>query len=305
MQKSSRKASGNFESKTLPEPHGPLVGADHKIELHGPESAGLSAFERMSAHGARHAPAGGARGSDVTAISHVRSSALLISMQKVRADYFIVFFSDEYFVRRGEPVSKGFRTGHIARQSICFTVTDDGFEDLPDGVRIGRARGPDGYHGTNIALMTNLEFTPLVFLISMAGGYLGALTGLGGGVVVTPALTLLLGVDIRYAIGASLVSVIATSSGAAAAYVREGYSNIRIGMFLEIATTFGALFGAFISSRTPTSVLSIIFGLVLLHACLAIQPRAFREPGEQPRGSISDAAQAQRQLSRRCGPRAV
>ena len=114
--------------------------------------------------------------------------------------------------------------------------------------------------------MTNLEFTPLVFLISMAAGYLGALTGLGGGVIVTPALTLLLGVDIRYAIGASLVSVIATSSGAAAAFVREGYSNIRIGMFLEIATTFGALLGAFLSSRTPTSILAIIFGIVLLHS---------------------------------------
>jgi uncharacterized membrane protein YfcA len=114
--------------------------------------------------------------------------------------------------------------------------------------------------------MTILEFTPLVFLISTIAGYLGALTGLGGGVVVTPALTLLLGVDIRYAIGASLVSVIATSSGAAAAYVREGYSNIRIGMFLEIATTLGALAGAFLSSRTPTSVLSIIFGVVLLHS---------------------------------------
>jgi hypothetical protein len=114
--------------------------------------------------------------------------------------------------------------------------------------------------------MTNLEFTPLVFLISMTAGYLGALTGLGGGVVVTPALTLLMGVDIRYAIGASLVSVIATSSGAAAAFVREGYSNIRIGMFLEIATTFGALLGAFLSSRTPTSVLAIIFGVVLLHS---------------------------------------
>ena len=114
--------------------------------------------------------------------------------------------------------------------------------------------------------MTNLEFTPLVFLISTVAGYLGALTGLGGGVVLTPALTLLLGVDIRYAIGASLVSVIATSSGAAAAYVREGYSNIRIGMFLEIATTLGALAGAFLSSRTPTSVLSIIFGVVLLHS---------------------------------------
>ena len=114
--------------------------------------------------------------------------------------------------------------------------------------------------------MTNLEFTPLVFLIAMTAGYLGALTGLGGGVIVTPALTLLLGVDIRYAIGASLVSVIATSSGAAAAYVREGFSNIRIGMFLEIATTLGALLGAFLSSRTPTSILAIIFGVVLLHA---------------------------------------
>ena len=114
--------------------------------------------------------------------------------------------------------------------------------------------------------MTNLEFTPLVFGISAVAGCLGALTGLGGGVVVTPALTLLLGVDIRYAIGASLVSVIATSSGAAAAFVREGYSNIRIGMFLEIATTIGALFGAFLATRTPTSVLSLIFGLVLIHA---------------------------------------
>jgi hypothetical protein len=114
--------------------------------------------------------------------------------------------------------------------------------------------------------MTNLEFTPLVFGISAIAGCLGALTGLGGGVVVTPALTLLLGVDIRYAIGASLVSVIATSSGAAAAFVREGYSNIRIGMFLEIATTLGALFGAFLATRTPTAILSVVFGLVLLHA---------------------------------------
>ena len=114
--------------------------------------------------------------------------------------------------------------------------------------------------------MTNLEFTPLVFGISAVAGCLGALTGLGGGVVVTPALTVLLGVDIRYAIGASLVSVIAASSGAAAAYVREGYSNIRIGMFLEIATTLGALLGAYLATRTPTSILSVIFGVVLLHS---------------------------------------
>jgi uncharacterized protein len=114
--------------------------------------------------------------------------------------------------------------------------------------------------------MTIQEFTPLVFLISVVAGLLGALTGLGGGVVVTPALTLLLGVDIRYAIGASLVSVIATSSGAAAAFVREGYSNIRIGMFLEVATTLGAIAGAVLARHVPTSALSVIFGVVLMHA---------------------------------------
>src|ERR1700688_2117624 len=122
--------------------------------------------------------------------------------------------------------------------------------------------------------MTNLEFTPLVFGISAIAGCLGALTGLGGGVVVTPALTLLLGVDIRYAIGASLVSVIATSSGAAAAYVREGYSSIRIGMFLEIATTLGALAGAFLATVVPTTALAVIFGLVLIYsAYISRKPR--------------------------------
>ena len=85
--------------------------------------------------------------------------------------------------------------------------------------------------------MNILEFTILIWLGSLAAGFLGSLTGLGGGVVIVPFLTLVLGVDIRYAIGASLVSVIATSSGAAAAYVKEGFSNIRIGMFLEMAAT--------------------------------------------------------------------
>lgn len=114
--------------------------------------------------------------------------------------------------------------------------------------------------------MTVAEFIPVVIVAALLAGFVGSLTGLGGGVIVTPVLTLFLGVDIRYAIGATLVSVIATSSGAAAAYVRDGYSNIRIGMFLEIATTFGALFGAFLGTRVPTSALSIIFGLILLHA---------------------------------------
>ena len=108
------------------------------------------------------------------------------------------------------------------------------------------------------------EFTLIVALISAAAGFLGALTGLGGGVVVTPVLVLMLGVDLRYAIGATLVSVIATSSGAAAAYVREGFSNIRIGMFLEVATTLGAIAGAALAARTSPSTLSVIFGVILL-----------------------------------------
>src|SRR6516162_4877675 len=112
--------------------------------------------------------------------------------------------------------------------------------------------------------MTVIEFTVLVAAGSLLAGFLGALTGLGGGVVVVPMLTLLFHVDIRYAIGASLVSVIATSSGAAAAYVREGYSNIRIGMFLEIATTVGAIVGAMIATHVTTNAIGIVFGLVLL-----------------------------------------
>src|ERR1700690_1419808 len=114
--------------------------------------------------------------------------------------------------------------------------------------------------------MNILEFTSLVFAGSVIAGLLGSLTGLGGGVVLVPLLTLFFKVDIRYAIGASLVSVIATSSGAAAAYVKEGFSNIRIGMFLEIATTLGALAGAFLAVRLPTKLIGIIFGGVLLYS---------------------------------------
>ena len=114
--------------------------------------------------------------------------------------------------------------------------------------------------------MTILTFTITVWAISALAGFLGALTGLGGGVIVVPALTLALGVDIKYAIGASLVSVIATSSGAAAAYVKEGYSNVRIGMFLEIATTIGALIGAHLAAHISTHAIAIIFGLVLLQS---------------------------------------
>src|SRR5450756_370441 len=122
--------------------------------------------------------------------------------------------------------------------------------------------------------MTILEFTAIVAIVSFVAGLLGSLTGLGGGVVLVPLLTALFHVDIRYAIGASLVSVIATSSGAAASYVKEGFSNIRIGMFLEIATTFGALLGAFLATRMPTSTLAIIFGVVMIYsAFVSRKPR--------------------------------
>ncbi|HUL41591.1 MAG TPA: sulfite exporter TauE/SafE family protein [Burkholderiales bacterium] len=112
--------------------------------------------------------------------------------------------------------------------------------------------------------MNILEFSTVVWLGSIAAGFLGALTGLGGGIMVIPMLTLMLGVDIHYAAGAALISVIATSSGAASAYVREGYINLRIGMFLQIATTIGAVVGATLTVYIAGSSIAVIFGAVLL-----------------------------------------
>jgi uncharacterized protein len=131
--------------------------------------------------------------------------------------------------------------------------------------------------------MDILEFTIVILMGSMLAGFLGALTGLGGGVVIVPFLSLVLGTDIRYAIGASLVSVIATSSGSAAAYVKEGFSNIRIGLFLEMATTMGALIGAGLAGLIPVSMIAVIFGLVLLYSAGAsIKPRHVAADEEPP-----------------------
>jgi uncharacterized membrane protein YfcA len=112
--------------------------------------------------------------------------------------------------------------------------------------------------------MPILLMSALLAAGAFAAGLLGALTGLGGGIVIVPLLTLGFGVDLRYAVGASLVSVIATSSGAAAAYVKEGYTNIRVGMLLEVATTIGALGGAWIAGWISPSAIAVIFGIVLL-----------------------------------------
>jgi uncharacterized membrane protein YfcA len=132
--------------------------------------------------------------------------------------------------------------------------------------------------------MNNLEFTLLVASGSFMAGFLGALTGLGGGVVLVPLLTLVFQVDIRYAVGASLVSVIATSSGAAVAYLRDGFSNIRIGMFLEVATTVGALFGAFLAAKVSTAAIGVVFGLMLLYSGYT----STRTPVESPEDDHPD-----------------
>src|SRR3954468_10207193 len=111
--------------------------------------------------------------------------------------------------------------------------------------------------------MTPLQFDLLVFVLSVIAGVFGSLLGLGGGIIVIPVLTLLFKIDIRYAIGASIVSVIATSSGAAAAYVREHLTNLRVAMVLEVATTSGALTGAYLAGVVGGRALYVIFGLVL------------------------------------------
>ena len=131
--------------------------------------------------------------------------------------------------------------------------------------------------------MTILGFTLIVFAGAMIAGFLGALTGLGGGVVIVPLLTLAFGVDIHYAIGASLVAVIGTSSGAAAAYVKEGFTNIRIGMFLEIATTIGAIGGAFLAGVLAPSIIAVIFGLVLIYSSfLSLRGKHDDPKGDDP-----------------------
>jgi uncharacterized membrane protein YfcA len=123
--------------------------------------------------------------------------------------------------------------------------------------------------------MSVTVLTLIILIGSYFAGLLGSLTGLGGGVVIIPLLTILLGVNIQYAIGASLISVIATSSGSAAAYVKEGITNIRLGMFLEIATTAGAMVGALIAVYIPTNFIAVLFGVILiLSAVMSLRKKA-------------------------------
>jgi hypothetical protein len=118
--------------------------------------------------------------------------------------------------------------------------------------------------------LTPIDFVVTLAIISIAAGVLGSLVGLGGGVVIVPVLTILYHVDIRLAIGASIISVIATSSGAAAAYVKDRMTNLRAGMFLEIATTTGAVTGAYLTILLPTRFLFILFAIVLGYSAFAM-----------------------------------
>lgn len=116
--------------------------------------------------------------------------------------------------------------------------------------------------------MSLILFSLIILIGAMCAGFVGSLSGLGGGIIIIPLLTVFLGVDIHYAIGTALVAVIATSSGSASAYVKEGITNMRLGMLLEIATTAGAVAGAMIATSAPTSALAIIFGLTLIFSSI-------------------------------------
>ena len=118
--------------------------------------------------------------------------------------------------------------------------------------------------------MTPLAFVLVVFGISLLAGFLGSLLGLGGGLIVVPALTLMLGVDIRLAIGASIVSVIATSSGAAAAFIRDRMANMRVAMFLELGTAAGAITGAYLAGVIPPRLLFVLFGAIIGYSAYAM-----------------------------------
>jgi uncharacterized protein len=107
--------------------------------------------------------------------------------------------------------------------------------------------------------MTILSTTLILLIGSLFAGFLGSLSGLGGGIVIVPLLVLGFGIDIHYAIGASLVAVIATSTASSCAYVKEGYANVRLGILLETATTVGAIVGVALASHLPTSTVSRIF----------------------------------------------
>ena len=140
-------------------------------------------------------------------------------------------------------------------------------------------------HATVQPFHFSLTVVLLIFGGSIAAGVLGSLVGLGGGVLIVPLLTLAFGLPIYFAIGASIISVIATSSGAAAAYVRDHLTNLRVGMFLELGTTIGAITGAFLAVLLVPNLLFVLFGVILL---ISAVPLLFKIGEELPKGVKND-----------------
>lgn len=128
--------------------------------------------------------------------------------------------------------------------------------------------------------MILVEFFLIMLFASILAGIFGSIVGLGGGVVVTPVLTLLLGVDIHFAIGASIIAIIGTSSGAASTYVRDRLTNLRVGMFLELGTTAGAIAGAAVAAYINAPVLEFVFGSILL---VTLVPSVLKIGAEVPK----------------------
>lgn len=124
----------------------------------------------------------------------------------------------------------------------------------------------------------------------MIAGILGAILGIGGGIILTPVLTLAIGLDIKYAIGASIISVIATSSGATIAYLKDDMLNLRVAMFLEIATTVGAIIGALLTGVVPTGFLFILFGAFLLFSTYNMVQKLRGKAAESQKGTTDQWA---------------
>ncbi len=139
--------------------------------------------------------------------------------------------------------------------------------------------------------MDLITFEIIIASTAIIAGFIGALIGLGGGIIITPLLVLAFGIDIKYAMGAALTSVVATSSGAAAAYVRDGISNIKVGTFLSIATTLGAVLGAYLATRANVQALSVLFGVALLIVALLSILKKHKNHIDKPASPLAEKLQ--------------
>ena len=111
-----------------------------------------------------------------------------------------------------------------------------------------------------------LEILGSLFALAIGAGFVGSLSGLGGGVFIVPALVVFAKMPMQVAVGASLISVVATSAGASVAFVRDGWTNLKVAMVLECATVTGAVTGAYLAGVVPTVVLEVLFALMMLQS---------------------------------------